>query len=89
MKPVFEHDCRGCRFLDHRHGADLYFCPGAIPRSTLIARTSDEPSQYESMPLSMVIDLEDTHPDHLSKRLSAALELLRGSPWAQDYLNEV
>jgi len=47
-KPQFKHDgCDECRFLGHELGCDLYYCcQHRFP--TLIARHSDEPSNYNS-----------------------------------------
>lgn len=51
-KPNFNHDCKCCVSLgDIVAGgktADLYFCRGAGPSPTVIARYSDEPSDYAS-----------------------------------------
>lgn len=50
--PRFEHDCRRCEFLGHVLGHDLYFHPSApteiLAGSTVIARASSEPSDYQS-----------------------------------------
>lgn len=52
-KPQFKHDCNDCKFLGRYTtpsgvACDLYFCPqgGRIP--TVIARYSDEGSDYNS-----------------------------------------
>lgn len=55
-KPRFAHDCSCCIFLGHTREqgsrvADLYYCVSVNKKtkySTLLARFSDEPSDYES-----------------------------------------
>ena len=58
--PHFQHDCSACEFLgsaeypSFHHGgevvkADLYVC-----RKSVIARYSDEPSEYSSSPINLV-----------------------------------
>lgn len=44
--PRYEHDCNYCHFLGKHEDADLYACVGKNP--TVIARTSDEGSDYTS-----------------------------------------
>lgn len=44
--PRYEHNCDSCHFLGKHEDADLYACVGKNP--TVIARTSDEGSDYTS-----------------------------------------
>ena len=47
ITPRYDHDCDSCVFLGSHRLHDLYFCPQhGIP--TIIARFSDEPSDYYS-----------------------------------------
>lgn len=46
--PKYVHDCEECEFLGQYAIADLYFHKAEL--STLIARFSNEPSDYESAP---------------------------------------
>lgn len=52
MKPKFQHDCDCCTFFGHFHGHDVYQCG-----TSLIARHSDEGSEYASWPKSMFVDM--------------------------------
>ena len=45
-EPRHKHDCDQCDYLGQYEGADLYFCGKSLP--TVIARYSDEPSDYTS-----------------------------------------
>ena len=63
-KPQFKHDCNDCKFLGQYTTpgwvkCDLYFCPqgGRIP--TVIARYSDEGSDYNSGLGSKLPELEE------------------------------
>lgn len=52
-KPMFEHDSKCCVFLAHFSNSkfgpcDLYYCDQGGLGKTLIARFSDEPSDYSS-----------------------------------------
>lgn len=51
MKPKFAHDCETCKFLGHFYDHDVYTCDHSV-----VARYSDEPSEYSSMPASSLID---------------------------------
>ena len=55
MKPKWKHDCTACTYIGsmhmHNHTADWYVCSGSV-----IARRSDEGSDYWSMPTDMVTD---------------------------------
>ena len=50
MEPVFEHDCKNCRFMGHYLKHDVYFCPSAVPWPTLVARFGDDGPEYTSLP---------------------------------------
>ena len=49
----YTHDCESCILLGAHKEFDLYYCPTAI-LPTLIARASCEPSDYTSMPVSIL-----------------------------------
>jgi len=71
MEARFTHDCDACRFLDQHNQYDLYFC--ACTRS-LVARESNEPSNYKSMPLriaKLLLDQKDL-PDPYTTILDLA-----------------
>lgn len=77
-KPQWKHDCTNCRFLGLTigggHLADLYVCEGSDPGDrdpTILARFSDEGSDYLSCPL------EGAHPGGHSE-LWAAASIYRG-----------
>lgn len=55
MKPKFEHNCEDCKFLGHFYAHDVYRCDGSV-----IARYSDEPSEYSSMLASSLVDILGT-----------------------------
>ena len=46
-EPLYEHDCKSCIFLGALIDYDLYYC-GKQGDITVIARYSDEPSEYLS-----------------------------------------
>lgn len=43
-QPVFEHDCRACRFLGHHNGHDLYACGN----HSVVARYGNDGENYVS-----------------------------------------
>jgi hypothetical protein len=49
-KPLYKHDCPACKFLgqDDTGTQDIYFCPQGGFDPTIIARFSDEDSNYTS-----------------------------------------
>lgn len=47
-RPQWAHDCDDCVFLGQHDDVDLYYCEAKGPGITLIARHSDEPSDYNS-----------------------------------------
>jgi hypothetical protein len=52
LPPQFQHNCDQCVFLGRAHhdgtAADLYFCPQTGTLPTVLARYSNEPSEYLS-----------------------------------------
>lgn len=68
MKPRYVHDCDVCKFLGQfdydgplsdgtteRCAADLYYChSNGFLGGSVLARHSDEPSDYSSMPLDVM-----------------------------------
>jgi len=44
----YQHDCSACTFLGQHNDADLYFCSQGGKFPTVIARYSDEGSDYQS-----------------------------------------
>ena len=48
MKPLYEHDCTNCIHLGVHDKADLYFCLQGGNMPTVIARYSNEGSDYTS-----------------------------------------
>lgn len=71
MKPKFKHDCENCTFLGHFYDHDVYKCG-----SSLVARYSDEPSEYASWPKSVFVDTLATASwadDKASRSIAAAL----------------
>lgn len=44
----YQHDCSRCHFLGQHENKDLYCCNQGMLGPTVIARNSDEPSDYES-----------------------------------------
>lgn len=52
MQPKFKHDCEDCAFLGHFNAHDVYKCG-----SSLLARYSDEGSEYASWPKSVFVDM--------------------------------
>jgi hypothetical protein len=71
MAKRFQHDCSCCIFVGQHNGQDLYYCPsGGVP-ATVIARRSDEPSDYSSgMVFAVRGDIEE-----LKVALNRAVEL--------------
>jgi hypothetical protein len=69
MTAKFQHVCDDCRFLGHYQNADLYFCgPEGMPAvsSTVIARFSDEASDYVSgLPIGQIPLLDHCATAHL------------------------
>ena len=57
--PKFEHDCEDCKYLGSTGGPDFYICPES---QSLVRRFSDEPSDYGSIPTTMVVGLGDNSP---------------------------
>lgn len=55
MKPKFKHDCEDCTFVGHFYDHDVYTCDRSV-----VARYSDEPSEYSSMPVSSLVDVLGT-----------------------------
>jgi hypothetical protein len=46
--PRFKHDCKNCTFLGEWQEYDLYHCLQGLNDPTLVARYSDEPSNYRA-----------------------------------------
>jgi hypothetical protein len=69
MNAVFKHDCENCTFLGHFYDHDVYTCGKSI-----VARYSDEPSKYASLPRSVFIDAlgSDSWADDKAMRAMAA-----------------
>jgi hypothetical protein len=51
MKPKFKHDCEDCTFVGHFYDHDVYTC-----NKSVVARYSDEPGEYASMPAGSLVD---------------------------------
>jgi hypothetical protein len=51
VKPKFTHDCESCTFLGHFYSRDVYQCG-----KSLVARYSNEPGEYWSLPQGAVVD---------------------------------
>ena len=47
-QPMYEHDCKSCKFLGNADNADLYCCTSG-GQKTVIARFSSEGSDYQSL----------------------------------------
>lgn len=74
MKPKFQHDCENCEFLGHFHDHDVYKC-GQSGKS-LVARFSDEGSEYASWPRAIFVDMlgnEDWSEIPAARAIAAAL----------------
>jgi len=56
MKPIYEHYCDNCVFLGTYNNKDLYYCP--VGRTTVIARNSSDPGDYQSGMVFADIDLD-------------------------------
>lgn len=56
--PKFKHDCDSCFYLGSNETVDFYYCKknSMSERGSLIIRLGDNPSDYFSMPLDVVID---------------------------------
>ena len=58
-EPLFEHDCDECRFIGSMAGKDFYLhlMPSGIsdPLTTVVVRSSNEPSDYTSMQLWVIL----------------------------------
>lgn len=52
-KPEYKHDCRDCKFHGHFDGYDIYTC-GKWPTGSIIARRSDDGSDYDSLRMDCV-----------------------------------
>lgn len=46
--PYFRHDCDRCTYLGSVEETDLYFCGAVKSLPTVVARTGDDPAEYES-----------------------------------------
>jgi hypothetical protein len=81
-KPVYEHDCISCEYLEtvaltgkysrgkDEHKYDIYICRGTGRYSpSIIARASDEPSDNYSWDLESMKRLPDYHPFNCSPAL--------------------
>lgn len=80
MKPKYKHDCDACKFLGHFYDHDVYTCERSV-----IARYSDELSEYSSMPASVLVDSlggEQWAKDRAERAMVAALtcQHLNGVP---------
>lgn len=81
MKPKFQHDCDCCEFLGHFYGHDVYKCKSG----SVIARHSNELSEYSSMQSSVLIDSLGTEQwagDRAERAMVAAItcQHLNGVP---------
>lgn len=65
--PLYQHNCDHCVFLGTYQGTDLYACESGCPGyawPTVIARSSDEPSDYMSgLKIAEAIE-RDEGPSH-------------------------
>lgn len=55
MVPQFTHDCSACKFITTVGKIDVYVCGTSI--SSIIARFSNEGSDYASMPIEIFTDM--------------------------------
>lgn len=56
-KPLYQHDCNDCIYLGADEIRDYYFCKerSISDSGTLIIRLGNNPSDYFSMPMNVVI----------------------------------
>jgi hypothetical protein len=55
---TYRHDCSECKFLltvGHHHPVDVYFCKQNLTIPTLVARYGNEPVEYTSMSLHLIV----------------------------------
>lgn len=52
-KPLYEHDCKECKFLGTFNSKDLYYCPKGL--TTIIARDSSRGGDYTSVWFSLIV----------------------------------
>jgi hypothetical protein len=61
-RPIYRHDCKKCQFTRNLivEGGprvhDCYYCPGT---QSMLVRHSNEPSDYWSMPLQGILQVDD------------------------------
>lgn len=54
-KPRYQHDCLKCVYRGQINQYDIYTCSNSIDDCSVIARSSDEGSDYWSSPISMML----------------------------------
>jgi hypothetical protein len=54
-KPRYQHDCLGCKYCGQINEYDIYVCSNSDHDVSVIARSSDEGSDYWSSPLSLML----------------------------------
>lgn len=58
-QPKYKHDCgslgKCCIFIGHKNNADYYTYASNSKRAGILKRSSDEPSDYKTMPFSLLV----------------------------------
>lgn len=63
QKPLYRHDCKDCIYLGSDEIRDYYFCVehSISDSDSLIIRLGNQPSDYFSMPVKVLIDALKTN----------------------------
>jgi hypothetical protein len=76
---VFDHDCEACVYLgstlmgqERKKWTDWYVCPNGGLGGSLVGRFDSEPSEYWSMPIRMVREMDADKADSIHLRLARA-----------------
>lgn len=62
QKPLYKHDCNDCIYLGSDEMRDYYFCQerSVLAEGSLVIRLGNSPSDYFSMPVSVLIEARKT-----------------------------
>lgn len=76
LRPIHQHDCRGCQLVGSFDGKDVYQCD----HIDLCVRWGDSEEENKSLPISLVARNPDSYGDDWRKAIELYVEKYSPSP---------